>query len=98
MKKIRYINHETLYLTSERVDHLKVERYLMIKCNIENFVPILTHPIVKNAREIDVYLDYIKPNFIFHCNNLLIHGAKYFSSIETLNIRFNYFVDGCYHP
>lgn len=50
MKKIRYINHETLYITSERVDHLKVERNLTIKSNLDNFVPLLTHPIVKNAR------------------------------------------------
>eukprot|EP00347_Sterkiella_histriomuscorum_P021731 403332962 len=45
MNKIRYINHETLYITSERINHLNIERYVQIKINLENFVPLLSHPI-----------------------------------------------------
>eukprot|EP00347_Sterkiella_histriomuscorum_P009732 403340096 len=97
MNKIRYINHDTLYMTNERIDHLNIERYVQIKINLENFVPLISHPIVKNARQADIIIQYDKPNFIFHCTNLLIHGAKFFNSMQTMNIKFIQFVDGTFH-
>ena len=72
MLKIRYINHETLYISEKRTNTLDIRREIKLNFDIENFTPLLSHPYVANAAKVSLNYDLQKPSLGYHLKNSLV--------------------------
>lgn len=72
MLKVRYINHETLYLTSERVHMIKSEKKILLRLFLDDLVPLLTHPYVKFAEEVNLRIRDSQTLLFFQTYSVLI--------------------------
>jgi hypothetical protein len=88
MKKLRYLNHETLYVTSERADMIKAEKKILLRISLEAFIPMLTHPYVKFAEDVTLRIRDMKTYFYFHVYHILLE-KQYFPNAKRLNLVFD---------
>ncbi|CDW73567.1 UNKNOWN [Stylonychia lemnae] len=96
MHKLRYINHETLYLTSERMEVVQVDKSISIKFFLNNFIPLMTHPFVKNAENINLIFFVDKDKYLYHFINSIVF-KDYFISCKQFKIIFKQYTTDTMH-
>ena len=85
MNKVRFINHETIYITNERMAECKIkDKAVRIHNYMSNFVPLLTHPVVKFAEEISIVMRDDCQHLDYHLINLF-NSTKYFTHLKSFN-------------